>query len=623
MRETKMNWTQYDDYLMHEGTHSQLFEKLGVHVTGNQLTCSVYAPNCDQVFMIGDFNAWLETTKMSKSEFGIWTVKIDLQETLHYKFRIYTNDTYVDKCDPFSFVSNHGVNCESIFFNIKELKNNYKIPPQNINTPINIYELHLGGFDQTTNYVDIAKSVIKHVKKMNYTHVEIMPIYEYPSDSSWGYQVTGFYSITNRYGSILEFKKMIQLFHKASIKVILDWVGVHFANDHYSLNKFDSTSLFESEIESSAQNYEWGTINFDHSSGFVRSFLMSNLNYLVKYLQVDGFRFDAVSHLIYNQGIDCNDLNEAGIKFLKTTNGFLKDLYPNLLLIAEDSSSYPNVTKKVSDGGLGFDLKWNLGWMHDNFKFFKAIDKRQMWGDLTFSFHYMKNEHYLLPISHDEVVHLKQSVVNKFSNDYFDKFLIIKQLYTHMIFHPGKKLNFMGNDIAINYEFNEQATLDWDILKQPINRDFNDYMLALNKFYSQTKALQIDSNLDDSFSFVSEHIDKQILIYKRSYLNQSYYVVFNFSHDTHFFNELKFDISGKLKYLFGNTTELIDLDVVNHHVYTDIPRLSVSVYLHTADLNLMRLTDLKQLCKKYQLRKYSTLKKSYLIEKITKEVYDV
>ena len=407
--------------------------------------------------------------------------------------------------------------------------------------PINIYELHFGSWkrrsdekDDWYSYSELADILIPYLKENGYNYVELMPLNEHPCDESWGYQATGFFSATSRYGDPDGLRRFVDKCHRNGIGVIMDFVPVHFAVDDYALWNYDGTALYEypnSDIGKS----EWGSCNFMHARGEVRSFLQSAALFWLKEFHFDGLRMDAVSNLIYWQGDQNRGINHTTLNFIKIMNSGLKSRLPDVILIAEDSSSYLGVTKPVSENGLGFDFKWDLGWMNDTLNYFRTQPdlRPQHYHALTFSMMYHYNERYLLPLSHDEVVHGKATIIQKMSGDYDMKFPQARAMYLYMLCHPGKKLNFMGNEIAQFREWDEKREQDWDILKYPKHDAFHRYIMELNQLYLNNPALYANDFAQDGFKWLDCHSDRDcVYSFIRKSDDQTLLAVFNFSDKT-------------------------------------------------------------------------------------------
>lgn len=483
------------------------YEYFGAHLTNDGVIFRTYAPNAKHISIIGEFNHWQEQAMQQINLSGVWvyiskTAKINQM----YKYVIYGQNGRVEHCDPYGFQMELRPRSCSIIQDLTK----YQFKDQKwmkkrtrcYDKPLNIYELHFGSWKMKNStwytYNEIADELITYLKEYGYNYVEFMPLSEHPFDGSWGYQNTGFYAPTSRYGTPMQLMELIDQLHHANIGVIMDFVPVHFAIDAYGLKEYDGTSLYEYPHKDTKDS-EWGSYNFNHSRREVASFLQSAANYWLKEYHVDGLRMDAVSRLIYWQGDEKRGENKTTIQFLKNMNQGLHLLHPDAILIAEDSTAYPYVTKNVEDGGLDFDYKWDLGWMHDTLKYLQAhpYDRLFMSDKITFSIYYAFNERYILPFSHDEVVHGKKTIIGKINGTYDEQFAQAKLLYLYMMTHPGKKLNFMGNEIAMFREWDEKRALDWDLLKMPSHDAFHRYIKDLNHIYLKQKTLwNIDHNYD-------------------------------------------------------------------------------------------------------------------------------
>ena len=453
------------------------------------------APNADEVYIKGDFTSW-ENTKMTKNtKYGYFFIKLDANPGDYYKYIVVHEGNWVEKTDPFARAMDKEGDFASIItddsydFSDEEF---IKQRDKNFDKPLNIYEIHIGSwlrYNDNVNFLDIVDRLVSYVKEMNYTHVEIMPITEYPYYPSWGYQSSGFFATSSRFGSPVDLKKFVDILHQNGIGVILDMVAVHFASDYFGLDHFDGTGMYES-IYPDLKYSEWGSNNFDYSKGHVRSFMKSAMTYWLENFHFDGIRIDAVSYMIHYNGNKNRGVHKDNIEFIKDLNKTIHEAFPNVMLIAEDSSDFPQVTGKVEDGGLGFDYKWDLGWMNDTLDYFKKTsdERRENLGKLTFSMMYAWNEHYILPFSHDENVHGKATIVQKMYGEYEGKFPQARALYLYMAIHPGKMLDFMGNEFAQLREFDESREQDWMVLKYPNHDDFHRYRRALNEAYLANEA---------------------------------------------------------------------------------------------------------------------------------------
>ena len=539
---------QVEQYLFHRGEYRQAYEYLGAHPTRNSTIFRIWAPAAKSVAVVGDFNDWTareEDYCHKLTNEGIWEVEIKkIKKGDIYKYQIETSwGEKILKSDPYAFYSELRPQTASIVngkpkfrWADKRWLNNREI---GYAKPINIYEVHLGSWKKKEdgtyyNYKEIAELLVEYMLEMNYTHIEIMPIIEYPFDGSWGYQGTGYYSVTSRYGTPDDFMYFVNYFHKNNLGVILDWVPGHFCKDSHGLYRFDGSACYEYEDPSLGEN-EWGSANFNVSRNEVRSFLLSNLYFWIKEFHIDGIRMDAVSNMLYYK--DGLSENKRSVEFLQYLNQSLHEEYPDIMLIAEDSSAWPLVTKYQADGGLGFDFKWNMGWMNDTLKYMEQdpFFRKSHHGKLTFSFMYAFSENFILPLSHDEIVHGKNSILNKMPGYYEDKLAHVKNLYSYQMAHPGKKLNFMGNEFVQGLEWRYYEQLEWQLLKDNKgSQDIQKYVKALNKLYLEEEALWHDGQ--DGFEWIEhENINENMLIFLRKTPNMEDFiiVVFNFSGKDH------------------------------------------------------------------------------------------
>ncbi len=548
----KMNF-----YGFYTGQEFHAYEYLGAHVTDNGTVFRTFAPNADRIAVIGDFNDWQEIPMEKVYDGNFWECHIgNAVQGMKYKYRIYDRTgRYIDHCDPYAFYSDLRPETASIIYSHTNNTIQKKDWTNIDNLPLNIYEIHAGSWkkpadreDSWYTYRELADLLIPYLLQNGYNFVEIMPLNEYPCDASWGYQATGFFSPTSRYGTPDDLKYFIDKCHSENIGVLLDFVPVHFALNDYALLKYDGTSLFEYPHNDVGIN-EWGSCNFMHSRGEVRSFLQSSACYWLAEFHFDGLRMDAVSNLLYWQGNPERGENKQAIQFIKNMNKGLKELFPAALLIAEDSSSYMGVTDTVENGGLGFDYKWDLGWMNDTLSFFQsAPDTRGLhYHKLTFSMHYFYNEKFLLPLSHDEVVHGKATILQKMNGaDYEEKFAQARALYMYMYAHPGKKLNFMGNEIAHIREWDEKRQQDWSLLTFPAHDAFHHFMTDLNHIYLKNSALYENDYGRKGFEWTDCNSEKLVVYsFLRKSKEQKILAVFNFSDNDIAKYEVKIPVARK------------------------------------------------------------------------------
>ncbi|ATV63576.1 1,4-alpha-glucan branching enzyme [Fusobacterium pseudoperiodonticum] len=539
---------QMEHYLFHRGEYRQAYEYFGAHPNRSSTIFRIWAPTAKSVAIVGDFNNWNareEDYCQKITNEGIWEVEIKkVKKGAIYKFQIETSwGQKILKADPYAFYSELRPQTASVVngkpkfrWADKKWLNNREI---GYAKPINIYEVHLGSWKKKEdgtyyNYREIAELLVEYMLEMNYTHIEIMPITEYPFDGSWGYQATGYYSVTSRYGTPEDFMYFVNYFHKNNLGVILDWVPGHFCKDAHGLYRFDGSACYEYEDQNLGEN-EWGTANFNVSRNEVRSFLVSNLYFWIKEFHIDGVRMDAISNMIYHK--DGVSENRASIEFLQYLNQSLHENHPDIMLVAEDSSAWPLVTKYQADGGLGFDFKWNMGWMNDTLKYIEQdpFFRKSHHGKLTFSFMYAFSENFVLPLSHDEIVHGKNAILNKMPGYYEDKLAHVKNLYSYQMAHPGKKLNFMGNEFVQGLEWRYYEQLEWQLLKDNKgSKDIQKYVKALNTLYLEEKALWHDGQ--NAFEWIEhENIDENMLIFLRKNPDTEDFIiaVFNFSGKDH------------------------------------------------------------------------------------------
>lgn len=548
-----------------QGNSLDSYNTFGAHFTHeynqNGVRFTVYAPNAEKVLLVGSFNDW-NGYDMERLNSGVWTIFVNgINELALYKYRIYTKDgDVIDKMDPYAFYSELRPYTASRVYNINDFywSDNEWIEKRtkNFDSPMNIYEIHLSSWKQKESldghnfysYNELCDMLIPYVKEMGYTHIEPLPITEYPYDGSWGYQASGYFSPTSRYGTPKDFMNFINTCHNNNIGIIMDIVPGHHVTDAASLFKFDGSYLYENDNEN-LRYTEWDTALFDFTKPHVISFIKSALDFWLTYYHIDGLRYDAVSTLLYNGGDINKGVNEPGLWFLKTTNYSLQNKHKTAMLIAEDSSVYVKVTAPVVYGGVGFDYKWNFGWMHDTLEYFEMPpDKREYSRNkLKFSLEYFYNEIFLLPISHDEVSHFKSSVINRMYGNYDEKFDNLKCFYLFMITHPGKKLNFMGNEIGQFDVWYDTKELSWDILQYPKHVYFNNFMKKLFSLYlSESSLYKNDYNMQ-SFKWIETHeYHNCVFSYCRNDLNGNViYVVLNLSNNTYNNLNIKVDLKGK------------------------------------------------------------------------------
>lgn len=528
-------WQTLDQFHAGHGVYS--YRYFGAHAQYGGVMFRVYAPHAKSVQVVGDFNDWDgQNHWMNKiTEKGVWELFVGgIKEWTLYKYHIETTSgEWILKSDPFGVYHEQRPKTASIVVNLSSYKWNdqqwMNQRMKNFDKPMSIYEVHLGSWRrEDTSWQSLehwVKQLIPYVKDNGFTHIELMPLNEHPFDGSWGYQATGYFSATSRYGTPFDYMKLIDLCHQNNIGVILDVVPSHFVKDSHGLANFDGEPLFEYPKHEDSHN-EWGTLNFDLWREEVRSFLMSSFHFWCDKYHVDGIRFDAVKNMIYWQGNKDKGENQGALSFMRRSNYYLSIHYPSVMLIAEDSSDFHKVTHPTFEMGLGFDYKWDLGWMNDTLKYYKEdpINRKYHHNLITFSMYYFQYERFLLPLSHDEVVHMKGSLINKLWGTYEQKFAQLRNLMGYMFAHPGKKLNFMGNEIASFEEWNEDHKVNFELLKYPIHSAYLRYFRDLNliyKYYSclsrydyQDKGfywIDVDNNKQSIFSFVREDEENTII----------------------------------------------------------------------------------------------------------------
>lgn len=529
--------SEADQYLFAQGSHYDIYKKLGAHLSEEDgvqgVFFGVWAPNAAAVNVIGTFNGWNEDshymTKLGPG--GIWALFVPgAQEGDMYKFLIRTYDGLkLYKADPFANHAEFRPGTASIVTDLSGFKwtdttwMKNRLEKDVNREPIAIYECHIGSWMKHPNgtehgyynYREFADRMVEYLKEMKYTHVELMGIAEYPFDGSWGYQVTGYYAPTSRHGQPKDFMYLVNTLHKNGIGVILDWVPAHFATDAHGLGCFDGGCIFEHPDPRRGEHPDWGTKIFNYGKTEVKNYLIANVLYWMREYHIDGIRVDAVASMLYLDygkkdgqwlpNIYGGNKNLEAIEFFKHMNSVVRGTDPGFLTIAEESTAWPKVTGKVEDDGLGFAFKWNMGWMHDFCEYMKLDPyfKKDNHYAMTFAMSYNGSENYILPLSHDEVVHLKCSMVNKMPGYTVDKYANLRAGYTYMFGHAGKKLLFMGQDFAQEREWSETRELDWSLLGEPLNKGMHDYVKELLKIYRKYPAMYSIDNSWDGFEWLN------------------------------------------------------------------------------------------------------------------------
>ena len=525
--------SEFDRHLFGAGTHYEIYEKMGgrlmTHEGARGAAFSVWAPNAKAVSVIGDFNNWdARRSPMRRlGESGIWELFLPAAaEGDKYKFHVTQCDgRVVDKTDPYGVYAEVRPNNASVLYPLKR----YKWKDRRWMTarrkydfraaPMNIYEVHLGSWKRAEgnrflSYTELAEQLIPYVKEMGYTHIEMLPVEEHPFDGSWGYQVTGYYAPTSRYGSPDEFKQFVDACHQNGISVILDWVPAHFPKDDFALARFDGTALYEHQDPRLGEHIQWGTYIFNYGRKEVANFLLANALYWMDIFHIDGLRVDAVASLLrldfckeegqWLPNVYGGSENLESIEFLKHMNSVIAEREPGALMIAEDSTAWPGVTKKVDEGGLGFSLKWNMGWMNDFLSYIKLdpIYRKYHQNKLTFGMAYHYAENFVLVLSHDEVVHTKSSMIGKMPGDVWQSFANLRLSYGFMMGHPGKKLLFMGGEFAQYSEWSEARSLDWHLLQYADHQEMQAYVKELNHLYTEESAFWAEDFDPNGFQWI-------------------------------------------------------------------------------------------------------------------------
>ena len=591
-----MNPTDLAAYYFHQGTNFYAYEYLGCHETIKdniyEYSFRVWAPNADSVMLVSDFTSWDNGLQMKKKpDSGVWEIIFSSNESLIgkcYKYKIWNKGNCYYKADPYAFHSETLSKTASIVSNIDGFEwgdeNWFKYKDSLFKNrtekyyncvPVNIYEMNLGswrtkngdsnaGTANYLNYKEIADILAPYLKKMGYTHVELMPIMEHPYDGSWGYQVTGYYSPTSRFGNPYDFMYFVNKLHESGIGVILDWVPAHFPKDAHGLYEFDGQPLYEYQGHDRMEHKVWGTRFFDLGREEIQSFLVSNALFWFRKYHIDGLRVDAVASMLYLDfdrdpgewvpNDEGENKNKEAIAFLKKLNSAVFAEFENAFMIAEESTDWPMITKPVSQGGLGFNYKWNMGWANDMFEYVESdpVYRKYKHDKLTFPMMYAFNENYIYPISHDEVVHGKKSLIDKMYGNYDDKFSLMRAFMTYMMSMPGKKMTFMGTEFAQFREWDYKNQLEWFMLDFPRHKEMQDFIASLNNFYLANKQLWEIDNSWEGYEWIEPNESNwNIISFKRRAIDKSeLIIVVNFSPVTRENYTVKVNEPGKYEEIF-------------------------------------------------------------------------
>ena len=584
-------FTDFDIDLFKAGKHFRLYEKLGAHLLTldgiKGVYFAVWAPTAHSVSVVGDFNYWTQgehNLEVRWDESGIWEGFIPhLTKGTTYKYKIQSNNDGIvtEKADPFAFYCENPPNTASIVWDLeykwKDTKwMNSRENHNGLDKPYSVYEVHLGSWKRHSDdnrfftYQEFAEDLVAYVKEMGFTHVEFMPIMEYPYDPSWGYQLVGYFAPTSRFGNPQDFMHLVDSFHKAGIGVILDWVPSHFPDDAHGLGFFDGSNLYEHPDIKKGYHPDWKSLVFNYGRNEVRSFLISNALFWLHHYHADALRVDAVASMLYldysrNEGewepnIYGGNENLDTISFLKDFNEAVYANYNGVQTIAEESTSFPMVSRPTSIGGLGFGMKWMMGWMHDTLEYFKkdTVYRKYHQNELTFSMTYTFTENFMLPLSHDEVVYGKKSIAGRMPGDEWQKFANLRLLYGYMFTHPGAKLLFMGSEFGQSSEWNFESSLDWHLLKYPYHEGIKNTITDLNKLYKKQPALYQKQFSSEGFEWInySDHQNAVIaFIRKGNDSKDDSIVVCNFTQIVRDKYRVGIPRKGKLKEIFNSDSE--------------------------------------------------------------------
>jgi 1,4-alpha-glucan branching enzyme len=579
-----------DIYLFKQGSYAKMYEKFGAHLMDHKgksgMHFTLWAPNAKSVSVRGDFNDYevdSHPLKLREDDSGIWEGFIEgVEEGLTYKYHIVSkyHGTVHEKSDPFAFYAEIAPKSASKTYSLDGYKwkdkswMNKRYKHNAHNAPVSVYEIHIGSWrrkveeeNRFLTYKEMSDELIPYLLKMNYTHVEFMPLTEYPFFGSWGYQVIGYFSATSRFGEPKDLMYLIDQLHQNGIGVIMDWVPSHFAVDMHGLINFDGTALYEHEDPRQGYHPEWGSCIFNYGRNEVQSFLISSAMFWLEKYHIDGIRVDAVASMLYLNyaredgewipNKDGGNENIEAVEFLRKLNTTVYGEYEDIMMIAEESTAWPMVTRPTSIGGLGFGFKWNMGWMHDTLKYmsYDPVYRQHHHHQLTFSLWYAFDENFMLPLSHDEVVHMKGSLINKMPGNEEKKFANLRAMYAYMMSHPGKKLLFMGGEIGQYSEWNFESSLDWHMLENPYHVNLQNMLADLNKIYKEQKALYLYDEKQKGFEWI-DNGDYQhnciSYIRKSDQKDENIYVLCNFADETRSRYKVGVPYAGEYEEIFNS-----------------------------------------------------------------------
>ncbi|WP_298539876.1 1,4-alpha-glucan branching protein GlgB [uncultured Aquimarina sp.] len=623
-------FSEFDVNLFKGGKHYRLYEKFGSHITTvdgvNGTYFAVWAPSAKSVSVIGDFNFWIEgehQLNVRWDESGIWEgfiPEVGKGSTYKYKIHSHNNDIKTEKADPYARRCEHPPKTASVVWedsydwkDTKWMKNRKK--NNAIDAPFSVYEVHLGSWkrkieeNRSLSYIELADELVSYVKEMNFTHVELMPVMEYPYDPSWGYQLTGYFAPTSRFGYPEEFKVLVDKLHQNDIGILLDWVPSHFPEDAHGLGFFDGSCLYEHPDKRKGYHPDWKSLIFNYGRNEVKSFLISNAIFWLDQYHADGLRVDAVASMLfldYSREEGEWEPNKYGgrenldaIDFMKELNEEVYKSYPDVQTIAEESTSFPMVSKPTFLGGLGFGMKWMMGWMHDTLQYFakEPIYRKHHQNDLTFSMTYAFTENFMLPLSHDEVVYGKKSIIGRMPGDEWQQFANLRLMYSYMFTHPGTNLLFMGAEFGQREEWNFQSSLDWHLLQYDYHSGIKNLIIDLNILYKNYPALYEKQFNADGFEWISydDHENSVVAYIRKGNKEEDFLVVAcNFTPVPRTKYRIGLPSSGKLVQLFNSdnknyggtgdfndaqvTIEKMDWHYRNYAAQINIPPLGAVVF---------------------------------------------